>query len=111
MALGAQCVAVLRLVVTQSGALIAFGLAVGLMGALLTTRYLRSLLFGLTPLHPPTFITVSLAVSLILATVAMLASHAPARRATRSDPLTAIRGRERQPAVATISPDADRSRL
>ena len=59
----------------------------GLAAALLVTRYLRSLLFGLTPLDPLTFAGVTLA----LAGVAMLAAYVPARRVTEVDPVVAIR--------------------
>ncbi len=59
----------------------------GLAAALLVTRYLRSLLFGLTPLDPLAFAGVTLA----LAGVAMLAAYAPARRVTEVDPVVAIR--------------------
>jgi putative ABC transport system permease protein len=59
----------------------------GLAGAAILTRYLRSLLFGLTPLDPGTFLVVALFFGLI----ASLASYLPARRATGVDPLVALR--------------------
>jgi putative ABC transport system permease protein len=67
--------------------LIACGIALGLSGAAAVTRYLESLLFALAPLDVPTFLTVSL----LFAIVATLASYVPARRATRVDPLIALR--------------------
>jgi putative ABC transport system permease protein len=59
----------------------------GLAGAAAVTRYLEVLLFGLTPLDPSTFV----AVTVMFAAVAMLASYVPARRATKVDPLVALR--------------------
>ena len=87
MALGAERWNVMGLVMGQSAALIALGIALGLAGAAAVTRYLDTMLFGLTPRDPATFI----AVSLTLAAVATLASYVPARRATRVDPLVALR--------------------
>ena len=69
----------------QSLALIAIGLLVGLRGAAAGTRYLEGL--GLTPLDPSTFVCVAAA----FAVAALLASDVPARRATRVDPLVALR--------------------
>jgi putative ABC transport system permease protein len=86
-ALGARRADVMRLILTQSGTLVGLGITAGLGGAALLSRYLRGMLFGLTPLDLPTFAGVALA----LAAMAMLASWAPARRATRVDPLIAIR--------------------
>jgi putative ABC transport system permease protein len=87
MALGAQRVEVMGLVLRQSTLLAAVGILSGLAGAAAVTRFLESLLFGLTPLDPTTFV----AVSLMFAAVAMLASYLPARRATQVDPLVALR--------------------
>jgi len=67
--------------------LIAIGPIVGLGGAAAGTRYLEGLPFGLTPLDPSTFVYVAAA----FAVVALLASSVPARRATRVDPLVALR--------------------
>jgi len=87
MALGATRSEVMRLVLDQSLMLTAAGVGLGLVGAAFTTRYLESLLFGLTPLDPPTFI----AVSALLVMVAAIAAYLPARRATKVDPLVALR--------------------
>jgi putative ABC transport system permease protein len=88
MALGAQRGDVIRLVVRQGIAMITVGLAIGIVTATIVTRYLESLLFGLTPLDPATF----LAASVMFALVAACASYLPARRAATVDPLVALRG-------------------
>jgi putative ABC transport system permease protein len=67
--------------------LTAIGIGIGLSGAFTLTRFLSSLLFGVTPTDPVTFI----AVSLLLGLVAFLASYIPARRATKVDPMEALR--------------------
>jgi predicted permease len=87
MALGAARADVIGLVVRQSLTLTAVGIALGLVGAAVVTRYLSGLLFGLTPLDPTTFV----GVAVTFAFVATLAAAVPARRATRVDPLVALR--------------------
>ncbi|HEX8180907.1 MAG TPA: ABC transporter permease [Pyrinomonadaceae bacterium] len=87
LALGAQPRDVLRLVIRQGMLLALAGVAVGLIGALLLTRVMTTLLYGVHPTDPVTFT----AVSLILLTVALTACFIPARRATRVDPLIALR--------------------
>jgi len=87
MALGAQAGDVLRLIVSQGFKLVLLGLALGLAGALGLTRVISSLLFGVTSKDPYTFA----AVAIILAVVALIACYIPARRATRLDPLGALR--------------------
>jgi putative ABC transport system permease protein len=87
MALGAQRGEVLSLVLKQSTALTIIGTAIGLAGAAATTKYLQSLLFGLTVLDATTFT----AVAGFFVLVATLASYVPARRATSVDPLIALR--------------------
>ena len=87
MALGAQRAHVLGLILRQSLALTAIGIGLGLAGASAVTRYLRGMLFGLTPLDPGTFI----GVAVLFAVVAAVAASIPAHRATRVDPLVALR--------------------
>lgn len=87
MALGARKSDVIQLVVGHSLVLAFAGLSMGTVGALGLTRLLTSLLFGVTPHDPLTFIVVSL----ILTAVTAVASYAPARRAMRVDPMVALR--------------------
>ena len=87
MALGAQVNDVLGLVVKQGMALALVGEAIGLAGAFALTRLMRGLLFGVTPTDATTFI----AVAGVLTTIALLACYLPARRATKVDPLNALR--------------------
>ena len=86
-ALGAQGSDILRLVVNQGLFLTALGIAIGLAGAAGLTRFLQSQLFGVAPTDPVTFA----AVPALLAAVALLACYVPARRATRVDPMVALR--------------------
>ena len=70
------------------GALLAaLGIGIGLAGALAVTRFLRAMLFGVSPFDPVSFV----AVTLVLGTIAFLASYVPARRAARVDPIEALR--------------------
>jgi putative ABC transport system permease protein len=87
MALGARAVDVLQLVLKNGMTLVVAGVAIGVGGALALTRFLTTLLFGVTPTDTLTFIVVSLA----LALVALIACLVPARRATKVDPLVALR--------------------
>jgi putative ABC transport system permease protein len=87
MALGAQSRDVLLMIVKQGSVLILLGLAIGLLGAFALTRVISSLLFGVTAKDPFTFA----AVSLLLAFVALLACYVPALRATKVDPMNALR--------------------
>ncbi len=86
-ALGARPGDVLKLVVRQGMALTTLGLMLGLIAAYALTRLLASLLYGISVTDPVTFSMISL----LLALVAFLASYIPARRATRIDPLVALR--------------------
>ena len=87
MALGAQRKHVLGLVLKQGATLVAAGVVVGLGAAFAATRLLASLLFGVSPVDPVAFA----ATSGLLLVVALLASYIPARRATKVDPLIALR--------------------
>jgi ABC-type antimicrobial peptide transport system permease subunit len=87
MALGAQKRHVLKLVVGKGMVLAVIGIAIGLAGSLSLTRLMRSLLFEVTPTDWLTFVITSL----VLLTVALLACYIPAHRATKVDPLTALR--------------------
>ncbi|MGH9431777.1 MAG: FtsX-like permease family protein, partial [Terriglobia bacterium] len=86
-ALGAQRKEVLKLMVGQALKLTLTGVGIGIIGALALTRFLTSLLYSVRPNDPLTFT----AVSLILIAVALLASYTPARRATKVDPMVALR--------------------
>jgi putative ABC transport system permease protein len=87
MALGAQRRGILLMILRQGMALTAAGSIVGLLGAAALTRVMASLLFGVSTTDLVTFSTVPL----ILIATAMLASYIPARRATRVDPVVALR--------------------
>jgi predicted permease len=86
-ALGAESGDVLKMVVRGGFKLAGFGVGIGIVAALVSTRYLASLLYGIKPSDPPTFATVAL----LLIGVALLASYIPARQATKVDPMVAIR--------------------
>jgi putative ABC transport system permease protein len=88
MALGASDRRILRLVLGEGVRLATLGAVLGIAGALASTRLIRSLLFETVPTDPLTFVVTPL----ILASVALLATYIPARRATRLDPTLAIRG-------------------
>jgi ABC-type antimicrobial peptide transport system permease subunit len=85
-AFGADAGDVLALVLKKGMALVAGGLAVGLLGAAVVTRTLQSLLYEVTATDPTTFLGVAVGFTL----VGLLASWAPARKATRVDPVRAI---------------------
>jgi ABC-type antimicrobial peptide transport system permease subunit len=87
MALGAQIADVMKLVLSRAMALAASGIAMGVGGAVALTRYLATLLFGVKPIDVITFV----GVALILALVVLAACIVPARRATKIDPLEALK--------------------
>ena len=87
MALGARAANVLKLIMSHGIALSFVGIALGVGSALALTRFLQTMLFGVTPTDMPTFV----AVSLLLFLVTLFASLIPARRATKVDPLKALR--------------------
>src|SRR4029077_8075271 len=86
-ALGAAPAQILWLLFGRGLAVTGVGLGVGLIGAAFTTRYLGSLLFEIKPTDPVTY----LSVAALLATTSLVALYVPARRATKVDPLIALR--------------------
>jgi ABC-type antimicrobial peptide transport system permease subunit len=87
LALGAQRQEIRRLFVRRGVVLVAAGLVVGLAAAAGVTRFLESLLFGVEPLDPVAFV----AMPIVLAVAALVASYLPARHATTVDPVETMR--------------------
>ena len=87
LSVGATQADVLRLVLGRAAVLIGAGTCLGLAGSIFLVRLIAKLLFGTAPLDPVTFI----AVPIVLAAVALMASYIPARRATNVDPMIALR--------------------
>jgi putative ABC transport system permease protein len=86
-ALGAKRTDVLKMTVKAGLKMVAIGLGIGLAAAVVLTRVMASLLFGISATDPITFISISL----VLLAVALLASYIPALRATKVDPMVALR--------------------
>jgi ABC-type antimicrobial peptide transport system permease subunit len=86
-ALGAQSNGVLWMILKESLLLLAIGIALGIPAALLATRTIKSQLFGLSPTDPLTFI----AAALVISVVTLIAAWFPAHRATKVDPVIALR--------------------
>jgi ABC-type antimicrobial peptide transport system permease subunit len=86
-AIGASPGAVIRGILVRSAGVTAIGIAVGLVAAFATTRWLGALLFGVSPVDP----VILFGVSVLLAGVSLLASFVPARRAAAVDPMLALR--------------------
>jgi len=87
MALGATARDTLKLIIGQGMKLVALGLALGVGGALVVSRLMTHLLFGVSAHDPLTFVVIAL----LLMVIALLACYIPARRATRVDPMVALR--------------------
>jgi putative ABC transport system permease protein len=87
LALGAPGDSIVGLVMRQGMAIALLGLAAGIAASLVLTQYLRAMLFGVTASDPTTYLLLAAVVALVSA----MACYVPARRATRVDPLTAIR--------------------
>lgn len=87
MALGAQPIAILKLIIMEGMILVVIGLAVGLVGAFASTRLIATLLYEVSPTDSATFV----ATSMLLIGTTLVGSYIPARKATKVDPMTALR--------------------
>jgi len=85
--MGARPADVLGMVLSETSTLVVFAIAAGLGGAWALTRYIRSMLYGVTALDPATFAVTSI----LLAAIVLVAALGPVRRAARVDPITALR--------------------
>jgi putative ABC transport system permease protein len=103
MAMGATQQDVLRLIIVHGAKLISVGIGIGLIGAFAASRILRGVLYGVSPTDPVTY----LLVPLFLIVIALLACLIPARRATRVDPLVALRNEQRPQSFPRRTTPAD----
>jgi ABC-type antimicrobial peptide transport system permease subunit len=87
LAIGAQSSAITRMIVVHALRLTTAGIAIGIALSLFATRFVQSLIFGISPVDPITFVSVPL----LLAAVSLAAAYFPARRASRIDPVEALR--------------------
>ena len=87
MALGARPGQVVRLVLASSSRAILAGVGIGIPGAFLAARLMRNVMYGVSPLDPVAYVSVTC----LLAIAGLAASYVPARRASRVDPLRALR--------------------
>ncbi len=87
MAIGAQRRDVFRLVIGRGMVLVLIGVALGLIASFSLTRLMRTMIFGVAPTDPATFVTIAI----LLTSVALVACYVPGRRATKVDPLVALR--------------------
>ena len=87
MALGAQPGDILRLMLGHAGKLVGIGLIIGILGSIAGSRLLTNILYEVSPYDPMTFVSVSL----VLSAVGLLACYIPSRRATKVDPVIALR--------------------
>jgi putative ABC transport system permease protein len=85
--MGAKRADIFKMALTEGTMTIVFGLVAGLLGSLALTRFLQSMLFSVKPTDPATFVVIAA----LLAAVTLLACLVPAHRATRVDPLIALR--------------------
>ena len=87
MALGAQAIDILRMIVLQGLTITFAGIVIGVVTAIMLTRLMSGLLFGVSASDPVTLV----AISLLILLIALIASYVPAWRATKLDPLIALR--------------------
>ena len=87
LAIGAEPNAVVRLVLREGAVLTALGVGLGVIGALVTTRWIQTLLYEVSPTDPVVYVSLAS----LLGALAVIACYLPAKRAARSDPLAVLR--------------------